>query len=425
VPYAKRSVDRAPLRYEPLARRILSGTGIISLNVYNYSGQPEVNAEADWWVFEELDYGTGYAFTDSNGHVDLTGVPAAASANGEVAVYLDNTTDYGMYDLYNMSWGATGLIAGLQPGRLPFTLVHDTSIGWEDWSAARVRLWAQNAGGELHMARTDIPKTGATTTGFASTISTGPESLVGGSVYFWDDEGMEIPVNGITVSSGSQASPGQIVHQSDAQRVWMDYWGSGKPGTSTWLILNNYPTGWVNQVYGVADYPSSARVKAFGNYTSTGEEYQGKRVVIPSTAAPGYRYWVWAEHDEGPLSLQTWFQTCTLKPSRATVSRGTAIALSGVVPIKGHYGSKKGTPKYVHIYKTTSSKLAAKGQPPVVGGSTREAGWTKVGKVRTDGLGKYRKGSIRPARTTWYVAWYPGDSWYWGAWTSVTKVTVR
>ena len=37
-----------------------------------------------------------------------------------------------------------------------------------------------------------------------------------------------------------------------------------------------------------------------------------------------------------PLSLSTWFQVCTLKPSRATVRRGTAIALSGVVPIKGH-----------------------------------------------------------------------------------------
>ena len=50
VPYVERSADRAPLRYEPLARRILSGTGTISLNVYSYAGQPEVNARADWWV---------------------------------------------------------------------------------------------------------------------------------------------------------------------------------------------------------------------------------------------------------------------------------------------------------------------------------------------------------------------------------------
>jgi hypothetical protein len=425
VPYVKRSADRAPLRYEPLARRILSGTGTISLNVYTYDGQPEVNAEADWWVSTDADYGTGHAFTDASGHVDLTGVYEATSNNGEVAVYLDNTTDYGMYDLYNMSWGPTGFSGGLQPGRLPFTLVHDASFGWQYWSAARVRLWAQNAGGEIHMARTDIPKTSATTTGYANTISTGPESLVGGSIYFWDDEGMELSVEGIQVSSGSEATPRQTVSQADAQRVWMDRWGSGKPGTSTWLVMNNYPDNWVNGIYGVADYPSSARVKSFGSFTSTGAEYDGKKMTIPSTAAPGYSYWVWASHDSGPLSLTTRFQTCTLKPSRATVSKGTAIAMSGIVPIKGHYGSKKGTPKYVTIYKTTSARLAAKGQPPVSGGKTLAAKWTKVGKVRTDGLGKYRKGSIRPSRTTWYCAWYPGDSWYWGAWTSVAKVTAR
>ena len=96
-----------------------------------------------------------------------------------------------------------------------------------------------------------------------------------------------------------------------------------------------------------------------------------------------------------------------------------------MVPIKGHYGGKTGTRKYVTVYKTTSSKLAAKGQPPVAGGGSRAAGWTKVGRVRTDGLGRYRKGSIRPGRTTWYAVWYPGDSWYWGAWTSLAKVTVR
>lgn len=390
--------------------------------MYTYDGQPEVNAEADWLVFTDTDYGFGYASTNASGHVDLTGVPEATSKSGEVTVYLDNTSDYGMYDLNNMSWPATGFNGGLQPGRLPFTLVRDDD-GWYPWSSARVRLWAQNPGGEIHLARTDIPQTGSTTTGYARTISTGPESLIGGSIYFWDDEGMELPVDGVQVSSGAQASPSQTVSQTDAQRLWMDDWGSGKPGTTTWLVLDNYPAGWVNQVYGVADYPSSAKVKSFGSFTSTGAATDGKRMTIPSTAAPGYAYWVLASHDSGPLSLQTKFQTCTLKPSKATVSKGAAIALSGIVPIKGHYGSKKGTPKYVTIYKTTSAKVA-KYRPAKAGGATVR-GWTKVGKVRTDGLGKYRKGSIRPSRTTWYCAWYPRDVQYWGAWTSVAKVAVR
>jgi len=96
--------------------------------------------------------------------------------------------------------------------------------------------------------------------------------------------------------------------------------------------------------------------------------------------------------------------------------------MSGVVPIKGHYGSKKGTPKYVTLYKTTSAKTA-KAQPKYAGGRTVKA-WTKVGRTRTDGLGKYKL-STRPGKTTWYCAWYAGDNSYWGAWTSVAKVTVR
>ena len=119
-----------------------------------------------------------------------------------------------------------------------------------------------------------------------------------------------------------------------------------------------------------------------------------------------------------------WFQICTLKPSRATVSKGTAIALSGIVPIKGHYGSKKGTPKYVTIYKTTSSRRAAKYQPPIAG---EDADRPQLDQGRQ---GPHRRPRQVPQgldpsvrATTWYCAWYPGDSWYWGAWTSVAKVT--
>ena len=425
---ARSQTHRAPTAFVPLARRIPSGSGTISLDVYSFLGQPEAGAEAAWWVFTDTDYGTGSGTTDVNGHVDMTGVPAATSANGEIAVFLDPAVnpDNGAYDLMNVGWSDAGWSGGLQPGRLPVTIVRSGQTGWNTWAAARVWLWAENAGGETHLARSDIARAGTTTNGYARTITTGPETLSDGALYFWDDQGIELPVDGTAVSSGQEAGPAPTVYQSQAQRVWMDYWGSGKPGTRTWLALNNYPNGWLNRIGGAADWPSTARPRDFGTFTTTGRPSDDwKRITIPSTAAPGYAYWVWASHDGGPLSLTTRFQVCTLKPSRTAVSKGTAIALSGVVPIKGHYGSKKGTPKYVTIYRTTSSTLAAKGQPAASGGSLRAAGWTRVGKVRTDGLGKYRKGSIRPARTTWYAAWYPGDSWYWGAWTSLAKVTVR
>lgn len=423
--FAKAPMDRAPLKYEPLARRILTGSGTINLSVYSYLGEEEVGATAQWLVMTDDDYGTGYGTTDADGHVELTGVPAATGSNGEITVFLDNP-DNGMYDLSNLGWGDGGWSGALQAGRLPVTIVRSSQSGWTGWTAARVWLWAENAGREAHLARTDITQIGATTNGYARTITTGPELLTDGALYFWDNQGLELPVGSIAVSPGQEAAPGQTVHQAQAQRLWMDAWGSGKPGTRTWLGLDNYPSGWVNSIGGVADWPESATPKDFGSFTTTGNAADDwKRITIPSGAAPGYAYYVWADHDGGSLSLSTWFQVCTLKPSRATIGRSTAIALSGVVPIKGHEGSTRGTPKYVHLYKTTSSRLAAKGQPPVNGGGTRAAGWTRIGRVRTDGLGKYRKGSIRPGRTTWYVAWYPRDAWYWGAWTSVAKVTVR
>ncbi len=423
---ARSQTHRAPTAFVPLARRIPSGSGTISLNVYSFLGQPEAGAEAAWWVFTDTDYGTGSGTTDANGHVDMTGVPAATNANGEIAVFLDPAVnpDNGAYDLMNVGWSDAGWSGGLQPGRLPVTIVRSGQTGWNTWAAARVWLWAENAGGETHLARSDIARAGTTTNSYARTITTGPETLSDGALYFWDDQGIELPVDGTAVSSGQEAGPGPTVYQSQAQRVWMDYWGSGKPGTRTWLALNNYPNGWFNHIAGVADYPRTARVKDFGTFTTTGRTNDDwKRITIPSTAAPGYAYWVWVSHDDGPLSLQTWFQTCTLKPSKAAVYRGASDRSQRHRPDQGTLREHEGNAEVRHHLQDDVSNHGP--GPAGEDRGTTVRGWTKVGKVRTDGLGKYRKGSVRVARTTWYSAWYPGDSWYRGAWTSVAKVTAR
>jgi hypothetical protein len=413
---------QAPVAYVPLARRILSGTGTISLNVYTWNSLPEAGARADWWVYADT-YVTGHGTTDASGHVDLTRVPAATTDNGEVAVALDSA-DNGAYDLWNMSWGDTGWSGALQAGRLPVDFVPSGQRGWNTWTGVRTWLWSHQASAtEVHQAATNIARAGSSAAGYARTIQTGPETLYGGAAYFWDNEGLEMDVDGIAVGPGQDAAAAPTAYEADAQRLLMGNWGSGKPGSAAWVLMNNYPDAWSTDIYGVADYPSSAKMKSFGNFTNTGAEYDPKRIIIPSTAAPGYAYWIEASHTDGPLDLWTSFQVCTLKPSKSAVSGNSSITFGGVVPIKGHYGSQKGTPKYVTIYKTTSAKVAAKGQPSVSGGRTVKS-WTKVGRVRTDGLGKYKL-STRPGKTTWYCAWYAADSWYWGAWTSVAKVTVR
>jgi len=72
---------RAPLRYVPLART-LSGTGTISLNVYQYSGAAEVNAEADWFVYQGADSGSGYGNNERQRPRRPHGRAAASSNNG-------------------------------------------------------------------------------------------------------------------------------------------------------------------------------------------------------------------------------------------------------------------------------------------------------------------------------------------------------
>ena len=99
----------------------------------------------------------------------------------------------------------------------------------------------------------------------------------------------------------------------------MDYWGSGKPGTATWLVLNNYPYGWVNDVYG-SPTTQLGPVKSFGGFTSTGAQYDGKPVTIPSAAAPGYAYYVGPATTAGPVSPDV-VPDLHAKPSKATVSR--------------------------------------------------------------------------------------------------------
>ena len=229
------------------------------------------------------------------------------------------------------------------------------------------------------MACSLIYPTGATTSGSVRTISAGAETLAGGSIYFWADQGTELPVSGVTVSPATTATR-LIVDQDEAQIAAMADWGSGKPGTSARLWLVNYPAGWVNDILGQADYPITAGVNDFGTVTTNGDEYDGQKMVtIPRTAAPGYAYWVLASHQNGPLSLVTSFQTCTLRPSAATVRKGAMVTLRGVVLIQGHYGSRKGTPKYVTLYRTTSTKTASH-QPYSKGGGTVK-GWIRMGKV--------------------------------------------
>ena len=45
--------------------------------------------------------------------------------------------------------------------------------------------------------------------------------------------------------------------------------------------------------------------------------------------------------------------------------------------------------------------------------------------MRTNGLGAYTTPYFRPLKTLTLVVRYPGDDWYYDAYTSTQKITVR
>ena len=197
------------------------------------------------------------------------------------------------------------------------------------------------------------------------------------------------------------------------------YWGSGKPGTVAKVRHWNFPADWTLDFYGYGETPSGLPEKSYGSLLTTGADPFTKTVTIPTRATPGYWYVLQTNHRDGALTLDTPFQVCTLKSSKAAVRRGGSIKLRGIIPTEGHWGSTPGKVKYVTIYRRTRSVSAA---PKVWNPTTR--GWTKVARIRASGLGKYTSAYLKPTRTTWYVVRYSHDNWYYGGYTSVLKVRV-
>jgi hypothetical protein len=419
---AQAEQHRLPFRFVPLGRR-LTGAGTIDLTVKKYDGTVDSGAQASWSVTSRGQFAHGTGTTDASGQVAMHDVPAAAAA-GEIAV-LPNTADGGVFDLSDMTWGDSGWAGTLQPGRLSLSLMHSDQSTLPPWPYAVVNLYS-GSGAETHAATTFVTRDGSQTHAAPSTIPLAAgEDLTTLCINWWSDMGSEVQLTGKQTSPGVTTTTTDKYWEDTASFITLPGWASGKPGTKTTLYLGYFPLGWTNRIGAVADYPATATPKSYGDLPSDGMTYQGMDLTIPASMPPGYSYWVWADHVEGHLSLTTSFQTCTLKPSKTSVAKGNAVTLSGVVPIQGHYGNHKGTPKTVTIYWTTNAKLVKAGQPSKPGGTPHVDGWMRAGTARTDRLGKYVKAGITPARTTYYVAWYPKDAEYFGAWTSLTKVTVR
>jgi hypothetical protein len=388
---------------------VLSGTGVVKVNLYDSWSAPQVGAKVAWWVWGATDYGTGNGLTDSSGHVELGGVPAAGTGEGEIVV-TPASGDY-YYDLWNMSWPAEGTDMGIQPGRQAVTII--AGGDWASyWSNAWVDLYSTEYS-TYKYSETVVARDGTTTYATANAL---PGEITDGAVYFYMNEGRELSTSGLSASPGMDTAWTLNCSQNGAPRIYTSNtsWDSGKPSSAVKLYFKYFPAGWVNDLSGYdADTGKASIWKS--SWTSPSKSAASKTLTVPSGAKPGHTYVFTASHRTGPLWLEYPFQVCTLNASDTTPRAGQSIRLSGIVPINGN------NPKRVIIYRRSTSA----GQPQYFGGPASMAGWTRVGYDYTDGKGYYSK-TVKPSRTTWYCVYYPKDNaGHWAAWTSVRKVTVH
>ncbi len=406
-----RQIRPAPAaHFAPLGAK-LAGTAVVNGHVYDFGGSPMNGAYVAWAVTLGEGFEAGDAQSDALGAYSLSNLPAAPGT-GELLV--GSPSEPWAIGRYDATWADPGPTTfDFRPGVVSTVLLRGGP--WDFWNAVSVYLYGADARSGVAGMST-VAGADPQVSGWAYGT---PGTYQNGAAYFWMDEGKEFATT-TTLVAGAASGDTIVVDQAGAQRIMVTspYWASGKPGTVVKVRHENYPAGWTLDYSGYADSPTGKPFKSYGSLATTGASPFSKGLTIPATAPAGYWYVVNATHREGPLSLDTPFQVCTLKASKSAIRKGASIRLSGVIPTEGHWGSQPGKSKYVTIYKRTT----AAGQPTVL--DPTKKGWTRVARVKANGLGRYASAYLKPARTTWYVVWYPRDQWYWGAYTSVLKVRV-
>jgi hypothetical protein len=306
----------------------------------------------------------------------------------------------------------------LYPGRVQVT--GNRGGRWGDFSSLIARFQ-----GPTRYSKGVVQAVDTVSTPVGGLVDVLDGSYDSGSVEFFWDEGMECH-GALAVMSGTTAGATLNVNEADAQRVWLasPYWYSGRPGATVKMQLENFPAGWINRVTGYTDDPDRTASQTYGTWTSPGPAASSINIRVPATAKPGYGYWIGLQHvdasdNDYPLNLEEMYQVSTLKASKTSVRRGTRIRVTGVVPTQDHWGSEQGLKKVVTLY-------AHRGKAPVpTKWNPKGQGWVKVYSVRTNGLGAYTTPSFKPLKTLTLVVRYPGDDWYYDAYTSTQKITVR
>jgi hypothetical protein len=410
-------VGAAKAHFAPLGAR-LSGAASVFGFLYDSNHFPTAGAtvECDSWSAAEQKWYWNDDTTAADGYYSMGVLPTTF---GEIWAYPDEDTTFA---LGNEVWAnGASYSRTFYPGRV--SVIGHRGGPWDDdadFEGLSVRLW-----GTYRFSKGFIYAGSTTASPVSGLVDALDGGYYGGSVKYFYNEGLEF-WSPFTVSSGSTSGTTIVVDESDAQREWFasPYWYSGKPGASVKVALNNFPAGWINLVTGYTDDPDETASREYGTVTSTGTATKYVTVKVPSTATPGYGYWIGLQHVDGsggeyPLYLEETYQICTMKASKTSVRKGATIRVTGVVPVEGHWGSEAGDSKVVTLYAHKgTARVPTKWNPA-------SQGWVKVGTVRTNGYGAYTTPYFKPLKTLTLVVRYPGDDWYFGAYTSAQKITVR
>ena len=226
------------------------------------------------------------------GSITFTGVPGADTGQGEVAVYPAQGDI--VYDVSNLSWPEpAGTDMGLQPGKVGMQL---TAGGdWSDYGYAWFDVYSTNGDAQQYTG-SSVP---ADVTPAEPLVLQG--TLTDAAVYFWDDQGAELSLSGLSVRANSTIPSGIEVVQADCPTIYDFTWASGKPGSAARISFHNFPAGWVNAMYGASD--GGGPVRTYADWFSPGGTgWITRTFTVPATAVPGFDYYVYASHTTGRLT---------------------------------------------------------------------------------------------------------------------------
>jgi hypothetical protein len=397
-------------RTVPASRLSLPRWWTIGGSVLTPSAIPVAGATVVWTGTDSTGQTVGgQGSTDASGSFAFGGSGPVASLS--VGTALPEGLGGGGY----VAWGqpladGSALNFVLQPGLATFTTTRTADADWNGWQSVQVQTSGSAGGG--------ITNTGATGSAFVM-----PPDFSYACVYYWGNQGVEWSApSTLPVAPGITGSTSISVDQDSAQSVYTPLWASGRPGSWATFQLGNWPSGYTADLYGYSEDPDATTLFTYTDgFASLGDEVTELQVRIPTSARPGYAYQIHASRSDVSswLDLTDSYQVCTLIASKTKIKPRASVRLSGVIPTQGHDGDQAGNRKQIVVF----ARSRAGGQPDnwQPGGQ----GWKRVCTTTANGYGQFRTRLLKPSRSTWYVVRYPGDDWYWGAYTSVIKVTVK